>query len=462
MLPHSEILYGGAAGGGKSVALLAAALQYVDMPGYNALIIRRNYQMLAKPGALLDLSKQWLMGTDAKWNETAKKWTFPSGATLTFGHMDDENSKYNYQGSEYAFVAYDELTQFTESMYQYLKTRRRQKVDHRIPSRTFAASNPGGVGHEWVKKYFIQARHPDRIFVPATLADNPSLDREDYIRAFEGLDPILVGQMLRGDWDAFEGGRFKRGWFHRFRRGPHYTGREAYFPQPGEPKGWQVEHCWRFTICDPACTPEDTTRGLPIGTSDPDYTTIGTYAVTPQRELLVLDMVRERLSIDRIVPRICEVNERWQPAWIGIEAVGAFIALVLEAQKRPGLPPVNPLSPGISQYPNRSRKLERATPAIIMASSGRIFVPDEPTLWLDDFMGELVQFTGDPKLDAHDDVVDNLSYAVQEFSRTSATQFDPNALPDRGEAEYLDLAERERRGEYESAAERRGLFGFGH
>src|SRR4051812_7334087 len=77
-----EAMYGGAAGGGKSDALLMAALQYVDVPGYSALILRRTFPDLALPGAIMDRSKEWLHGTDAHWNENERRWTFPSGATL--------------------------------------------------------------------------------------------------------------------------------------------------------------------------------------------------------------------------------------------------------------------------------------------------------------------------------------------------------------------------------------------
>lgn len=99
-----EILYGGAAGGGKSVAQLAAALQYVDVTGYSAILFRRTYADLSLPGALIDMSKTWLMPyTESKevhWSEKEKKYTFPSGATLSFGYLENDNDCYRYQGAE--------------------------------------------------------------------------------------------------------------------------------------------------------------------------------------------------------------------------------------------------------------------------------------------------------------------------------------------------------------------------
>lgn len=93
-----EVFYGGAAGGGKSSCLLMAALEHVNTAGYSALLLRRTYADLSKPGALMDRAAGWLRSTTAKWNEQKKQWTFPSGATLTFGYLDTENDKYQFQG----------------------------------------------------------------------------------------------------------------------------------------------------------------------------------------------------------------------------------------------------------------------------------------------------------------------------------------------------------------------------
>jgi hypothetical protein len=98
-----EVFYGGAAGGGKSSCLLMAALEHVNTAGYSALLLRRTYADLSKPGALMDRAAGWLRNTEAKWNEQKKQWTFPSGATLTFGYLDTENDKYQFQGAEFQF-----------------------------------------------------------------------------------------------------------------------------------------------------------------------------------------------------------------------------------------------------------------------------------------------------------------------------------------------------------------------
>jgi hypothetical protein len=92
-----EVFYGGAAGGGKSSALLMAALKYVDVPNYSALLLRRTYADLSKPGALMDRANEWLKNTSARWNDQKKQWSFPSGAKITFGYLDAENDKFNFQ-----------------------------------------------------------------------------------------------------------------------------------------------------------------------------------------------------------------------------------------------------------------------------------------------------------------------------------------------------------------------------
>lgn len=201
-----EALYGGAVGGGKSAALPMGALQYVDRPGYRALLLRRTFAELSKGDALIPLSQEWLGRTDARWNEARRTWTFPSGATVEFGHVKDETSKHDYQGAAYQFVGFDELTHFTESIYAYIGfSRQRRRVTVPVPVRTRATANPGGVGHMWVRKRFIDERAADVLFVPAKVADNPGLDVADYAASLAHLPDELRRQLMDGDWSAFEG-----------------------------------------------------------------------------------------------------------------------------------------------------------------------------------------------------------------------------------------------------------------
>lgn len=200
--PHEEALYGGSAAGGKSIALLAAALLYVHLPGYAALVLRRTFRDLSQPDALIPLSKAWLMKTDATWSAQDKRWTFPSGATLTFGYCESEDDVYQYQGAAYQTCCFDELTQFTEFQYTYLFSRLRRVQSLKVPLRMRAASNPGGVGHQWVRSRFVVSSDPARLFVPAKLADNTHIDGVAYGRSLAHLDPVRRQQLRDGNWDV--------------------------------------------------------------------------------------------------------------------------------------------------------------------------------------------------------------------------------------------------------------------
>lgn len=215
-LPHREALYGGAAGGGKSVALLAAALQYVDCAGYTALLLRRTFTDLRLPKALMDLADQWLEPTDAEWHEQEKTWRFPSGATLTFGFLEHERDKLRYQSSAFQFIGFDELTHFTETQYTYMFSRRRRlKEQAHIPVRVRSATNPGGPGHDWVhQRFIVEGRAHGRVFIPARMEDNEHLDAEDYGAALDELDPVTKERLKLGNWDIREQGNlFQDQWW---------------------------------------------------------------------------------------------------------------------------------------------------------------------------------------------------------------------------------------------------------
>lgn len=207
-----EALFGGAAGGGKSDALLMASLMYIHVPRYAALLMRRTYADLSLPGAIMDRAGDWWGGSDAKWSEVTKTWTFPSSASITFGYLQTERDKYRYQGAELQLLAPDELTQFAESQIRYLISRVRRVHGIAAPLRVRAATNPGGIGHSWVRARFVdEATRGVRVFVPAKLEDNPHLDAAEYERSLAELDPITRAQLRTGDWDVRPaGGLFDR------------------------------------------------------------------------------------------------------------------------------------------------------------------------------------------------------------------------------------------------------------
>jgi predicted phage terminase large subunit-like protein len=408
-----ECLYGGAAAGGKTDAILMAALQYVHVPGYRALLVRRTFRQLFADDGLYRRLHAWLRASGradgVHWDGKNYRFTFPSGATITYLYLDHEKDKDNFQGPGWQFIGVDELTQLPENWYTYLFSRLRKQSHLPVPLRMRAASNPGRVGHEWVKRRFVSSK-ATRPFVPARLDDNPGVDAKTYIKSMVNVDPIERAQLLAGDWDSYEGGRFKGAWFREFVVRYDHNNQPRYHLQVGrdrrgtpvyDQEGVPVATCYNVTVCDPASRAEEVN----------DYTAVCTFAVLPAKKVLVLDAVRERLTTDRIVPAIARVCRDFSPLWVGIEDSGFQITIADAARRHPDVPAVKGLQP------KGKEKLVRATPAIIRAEAGDIFVPERgPDFpWLDDWLAEHVQFTGDDAHDAHDDQVDCTAYLIQEL-----------------------------------------------
>lgn len=225
--PEYECLYGGAAGGGKSDALLAEALRQVPVPHYRAIILRKTYPQLSE---LIDRSRAIYQPAfpQARYNQTEHFWQFPSGAKIYFGSMQHTKDRINYQGKRYDFIAFDELTHFTWDEYSYMFSRNRPSgPGTRVYIR--ATTNPGGIGHGWVKSRFILPALPltpiwddyqvagadgkiiqlrrNRVFVPATVFDNQRLLDNDpmYLANLAMMPEAERNALLYGSWDSFDG-----------------------------------------------------------------------------------------------------------------------------------------------------------------------------------------------------------------------------------------------------------------
>src|SRR5213075_1990663 len=146
LLDASEIFFGGAAGGGKSLALLMAALQYSDVPGYAALLLRPTLSELQLAGGLIELSHEWLAGSRASWSAETRSWRFPGpgrkagagGSSLSFGYLGNGDDLGRYAGTSYSYLGFDELTRFEEAHYRGMFRVLRQ------PSAGSDASAPDG------------------------------------------------------------------------------------------------------------------------------------------------------------------------------------------------------------------------------------------------------------------------------------------------------------------------------
>lgn len=197
-----EGLFGGAAGGGKSSALLMSALQYVDVPNYSAILFRRTYADLALPGAIMDRFQTWIsLYDDVRWNANNYTAIFPSGARLTFGYLNNQNDYLRYKGAEFQFIGMDEVTEIRENDYRYLFSRLRRPIKGelaQVPLRMRSASNPAP---NWVRQRFIvEGPSTGRVFVPSKLHDNPGIDAESYRQSLQELDPVERRRLEEGDW----------------------------------------------------------------------------------------------------------------------------------------------------------------------------------------------------------------------------------------------------------------------
>ena len=156
------------------------------------------------------------------WKSQIKRFEFPSGAKITLGHCQHEDSKRDYHGKEFQYMGFDELTEFTKTQYEFIALSRSRSTVPEIPIRVRAATNPGGIGHAWVKERFVDVCKPgrryvdpktglSRIFIPGTVADNPTLFDNDpaYLARLAALPELERDRLLYGIWDAFEGQAFR-------------------------------------------------------------------------------------------------------------------------------------------------------------------------------------------------------------------------------------------------------------
>lgn len=269
--PEYEALYGGAAGGGKSDALVMEALRQVHIPHYKGLILRKTFPQLTE---IIEKSQLYYKQfcPAARYNDSRHVWVFPSGAKIYFGSMQHSKDRLNYQGKAYDYIAFDELTQFTWEEYSYLFGRNRPSgPGTRVYIR--ASANPGGIGHAWVKARFLSPAPPltpiveeasvqapdgkallikrDRVFVPASVFDNQALLRNDpnYLGNLSLLPQAEREALLYGSWDSFSGQVFTE-----WRNDPaHYQDqRWTHVIDPFPiPKDWRIYRGFDFGFARP-------------------------------------------------------------------------------------------------------------------------------------------------------------------------------------------------------------------
>ena len=384
-----DLVYGGAAGGGKTDYLLMAASQFCEEPDYAALIIRKTFQDLSLPGAIMDRAIEWWAGKHGiQWNKQQHRFTWPSGAIVQFGYLQSATDHLRYQGAELQFVGVDEATQIPSNQLTYLHSRLRRRADSEVPMRYRLATNPGGVSHDFVRENYVRgADGRSKVYLPALLHENPGLDQADYRKQLAELDPITRRQLEAGDWDVqLSGGFFE---VEKINVGP----------LPTESKRRRVR-AW-----DLASTPEQP------GT-DPDYT-VGALMSRVGGDYFVEHIVRVRVGPAEVERLMAETAAR----------DGIDVAVVSEREPgSSGVLHARHLAANVMTGFNfRSKiqtgsKYDRAKPFAAAISNGLVHWGEQEEHRLDCF-AELRAFNDDPKTYAHDDVVDTLSMAYNELSR---------------------------------------------
>lgn len=320
-----HIAYGGARGGGKSWAMrrkfVMLALKY---DGLKLLLLRRTFPELQ--GNHIQPLYQELCGNPpiAKYNKEERKFTFKTGSIIKLGYCDTDNDVMQYQGQEYDVIGFEEATQFTQYQMQFISTANRTTRADFTP-RIYYTCNPGGVGHDYIKRLFVDRRFEenenpdDYVFIQARVQDNKALMDADpnYIKVLQAMPEDLRRAHLEGDWDVVVGQYFKE-----FRRKIHVVDP---FPIPLH---WKRFRAMDWGYNDPCCV-------LWFAVA-PDRR-LYIYREIYQRETLAADMarlIRQENGLDEVSYTVSS-PDMWQKRGVRDVMGGESIA---ETFARQGVP----------------------------------------------------------------------------------------------------------------------------
>lgn len=410
-----EVMYGGAAGGGKSDALLVDAIRYIGRGyghAYQAILFRRTFPELER--SLIERSRVLYPRLGGQFNETKSLWRFQGGETVRFGHLQHEVDVEAHLGAAYQFIGFDELTTFTKS--QYIRLLGRCRSASGVPCRVRGATNPGSTGHEWVFErwgawlnpeakvkaapgetvYFVNGDDDiervvekgtplstSRCFIPAKLEDNPYLfDDGKYEAGLQNLDPVTRKQHRHGDWlvKPGKGLYFKREWWR--------------FIDAGQIPSNAV----RVRYWDRAATEAEPGK-------DPDWTVGVKAARTPEGQTYVEDVARTRGNPGEVEAFILATAEAdgddvaiWleqEPGASGKAEIASYMKLLARFNARPDR--------------KRTDKVVAAGPVSAQVSVKNVHLVRAK--WNEPFIQELEQFPEG----SHDDQVDGLSGAYSKL-----------------------------------------------
>lgn len=364
----------------NSSALLMSAMQYVDTPGYSAIIFRRTYADLALPGAIMDRFMNWMAKyDDVRWNGNNYTAVFPSGARLSFGYLNNQQDYLRYKGAEFQFIGMDEVTEIRENDYRYMFSRLRRPATGplaQVPLRMRSACNPAP---NWVRQRFIvEGTEKGRIFVPSKLTDNPGIDADSYRQALQALDPVERKRLEEGDWWATTlGTMFDRTSIILLDQND----------MPAITSTARAVRFWDLAATEPSHS-----------NPNPDWT-VGTLMLFDQGIAYILDVKKARVrgeKVEQLIAqtayedgRLVAVRMEQEPGSSGKALVDQYARYVLPGHDFGGIR-------------STGDKVTRARPFAAAVANGNIRCLRAP--WLTDWMDELSSF---PESCDHDDQVDS-------------------------------------------------------
>lgn len=385
-----EVLFGGAVGGGKSMAIIADAFAYgILYPQCSILILRRTYPELQ--ASIIDKCLEYYPEKSYKYNSSDKILQLSNGSKIKFGYLENDADMYRYQGAEYSAIYFDELTHFSEKAYMFLQSRLRNTKGY--PNIIRASANPIPF-KQWVKERFIDG---DKLYIKSTLADNPYLDTDEYTKRLQGLPDLEREALLHGNWDLSFGTIFKRKHFKVIPNETFY----AMTKLENEDVDWYL---------DQGENPSDIITYMSIDvavtdtkTSDSSAFTVG--VIDQNNDKYVIAQIKGKWLSDELLNRILKTSRDYNVQYIGIEdsAVSkTFIENLENAIINRNLPYVL-----IRLKPQGRNKIARIQQYILSSTNAnKLYFVDKVS---DEFIMEAINF---PEGD-HDDQLDSLAYFIE-------------------------------------------------
>lgn len=420
--PIADLLYGGARGGGKSDYLI---MDYWNMNRQvgpvRGILVRRTIPELDEIIARCHALYPSLGG---EWKAADKTWEFPNGGALKLRYLETVADASRYQGHGYQWVGVDEAGNYlTSAVVDLMRGTLRTTIPGQ-PCRLRLTANPGGPGHDWLKKRYVDPGLPEkphldpetgapRVYVPARLDDNPHIQDKEAYRANlkQAGPPHLVRAWLHGDWNVRSSGGILR---------PEKIGR-------GEPP--PRARMRTYLAIDPAASRKDQTGG------DPDYTALAIIGVDDQRRFWLLHLERGRLTGPEVCRAIKRLWDAWGPdvCWMEGGPIGNTMKGWLdEYQEREG-----------THWPiiltsTAGDKVTKATALAWIIDSGLMWAAPGVSWW-QEWEDEATTFDGSD--DHHDDQVDAVAIGCREIRRMAEGAAPPKAespVPSRAGRSFLD------------------------